>query len=79
MSRPAGERLALTVRATVDAAAQDVIERVGRALGPAPLCRDRTHARRVADLTVYVRRTHAERDLARIATLTAGEPADGDP
>ena len=67
-----GERAALTVRAAVEAAATEIIERVGRALGPAPLCHDRSHARRVADLGVYVRQTHAERDLERLASLAAG-------
>jgi hypothetical protein len=42
---------------------------VGRALGPAPLATDREHAQRVADLTVYLRQHHAERDLARLGEL----------
>jgi hypothetical protein len=33
-------------------------------LGPGPLCSDDVHARRVADLTIYLRQSHAERDLA---------------
>ncbi len=41
--------------------------------GPAPLTVDRSHAQRVADLQVYVRQHHAERDLARIgADIAAG-------
>ncbi len=72
-SSEVGERTALTVRAAVEAAATETIERVGRALGPAPLCNDRAHARRVADLSVYLRQTHAERDLERIAMLAAGQ------
>ncbi|HEX4017968.1 MAG TPA: acyl-CoA dehydrogenase [Frankiaceae bacterium] len=67
-----GERAALTVRGAVEAAATEIIARVGRALGPGPLCHDRAHARRVADLSVYLRQTHAERDLARLAALAAG-------
>jgi len=67
------ERVALTVRAAVDSAATETIERVGRALGPGPLCNDRAHARRVTDLGVYLRQTHAERDLERIAILAAGQ------
>lgn len=69
-----GERWAFTVRAAVEAAATEVIARVGRALGPAPLCLDRAHARRVADLTVYVRQSHAERDLERLGVLTGDRP-----
>jgi hypothetical protein len=34
------QRLAVRVRSTVEAAASEVIERVGRALGAGPLCRD---------------------------------------
>lgn len=67
-----GERSALTVRASVEAAATEIIERVARALGPGPLCFDRAHARRVADLGVYIRQTHAERDLERLGALAAG-------
>jgi hypothetical protein len=67
-----GERAALTVRAAVEAAATEIIDRTGRALGPAPLCYDRAHSRRVADLAVYIRQTHAERDLERLAALAVG-------
>lgn len=43
--------------------ATEVVDRVGRALGPSPLALDPDHARRVADLQLYVRQSHAERDL----------------
>ncbi len=66
------ERFALTVRAGIESSADDVMLRVGRALGPTLLCHDRAHARRVADLTVYLRQSHAESDLERIARLTVG-------
>ena len=56
--------LAVRVRATVENAATEVIDRVGRALGAGPLSRDAAHARRVADLTVYLRQHHAARDDA---------------
>ncbi|MGC2679088.1 MAG: acyl-CoA dehydrogenase, partial [Mycobacterium sp.] len=35
------------------------------------------HARAVADLTVYVRQSHAERDLAALGLLAAVGRADG--
>ena len=54
---------AARVRAVVERAATEVTERVGRALGAAPLARDAEHARRVADLALYLRQSHAERDL----------------
>ncbi|GAC1363457.1 MAG: acyl-CoA dehydrogenase family protein [Actinomycetota bacterium] len=55
------------VRAAVEAGAASVMDHVGRALGAAPLCLDGAHGRRVADLTVYLRQSHAERDLAGLA------------
>jgi hypothetical protein len=51
------------VRQVVADSADEVLQRVGHALGPAPLTGDEEHARRVADLTVYLRQHHAERDL----------------
>jgi hypothetical protein len=51
--------------------------RTDRALGPGPLCLDEQHARAVADLTVYVRQSHAERDLAALGSLAAADHADG--
>ncbi|MCE5289217.1 MAG: acyl-CoA dehydrogenase family protein [Nocardiaceae bacterium] len=59
-----GRLRALRVRAIVENAATVTIDRVGRALGAGPLCQDADHARRVSDLTVYLRQSHAERDLA---------------
>lgn len=59
------------VRAVVEAAATETIDRVGRALGAAVLCADTQHAHRVADLTVYLRQSHAERDLAALGRLVA--------
>jgi alkylation response protein AidB-like acyl-CoA dehydrogenase len=66
------QRCALRVRAVVEAAATQTIERVGRALGPRPLATDAAHSRRIADLTVYLRQSHAERDLAVLGDLAAG-------
>jgi alkylation response protein AidB-like acyl-CoA dehydrogenase len=63
--------LAVRVRSTVEAAASEVLDRVGRALGAGPLCRDADHARRVADLTVYLRQSHAEGDLEQLGRLLA--------
>ncbi|WP_067502564.1 acyl-CoA dehydrogenase family protein [Actinoplanes sp. TFC3] len=62
-------RLALRVRATVENAATEVLDRVGRALGAGPLSRDAAHARRVADLTVYLRQSHAEADHEQLGRL----------
>ena len=65
-----GALLAARTRAAVERVATEVVDRVGRALGAAPLGLDRAHARRVADLTVYLRQSHAERDLAELGRLS---------
>jgi alkylation response protein AidB-like acyl-CoA dehydrogenase len=64
--------LARRGRAVVEHAVDEAIIRTGRALGPVPLCQDGRHARRVADLTIYVRQSHAERDLADLGRLAGG-------
>ena len=61
--------LAHRVRTVVEHAADEAITRTGRALGPGPLCQDGRHAQRVADLTIYIRQSHAERDLAELGRL----------
>jgi hypothetical protein len=63
--------LAARVRASVEAVASEVLARVGRACGAQPLGHDRAHARRVADLTVYLRQGRAERDLADLGAQVA--------
>jgi alkylation response protein AidB-like acyl-CoA dehydrogenase len=63
------ELLARRIRAIVEHAADEAITRTGRALGPGPLCQDGRHAQRVADLSIYIRQSHAERDLAALGRL----------
>jgi len=70
-----GKLRALRVRALVEAVSTEVMQRVGRALGAGPLCHDGAHARRVADLTVYLRQHHAERNLAELGALVADSGA----
>ena len=65
-SGPDGVRWASRVREVVATSAEEILTRVGHALGPAPLALDADHARRVADLTVYLRQHHAERDQAAL-------------
>jgi alkylation response protein AidB-like acyl-CoA dehydrogenase len=66
------ELVARRARAVVEIAVDDAIGRTARALGPGPLCQDAQHAKRVADLTIYVRQSHAERDLERLGRLAGG-------
>lgn len=64
----------LRVRSLVERVATETIDRVGRALGAGPLCMDHAHALRCADLTTFLRQSHAERDweaLGRGATEEA--------
>lgn len=63
------EVIARRTRAVIETAVEESVGRTGRALGPAPLCQDAQHAKRVADLTVYVRQSHAERDLEALGRL----------
>jgi alkylation response protein AidB-like acyl-CoA dehydrogenase len=68
-----GALLAARTRNVVAAAATTILDHVGRALGPAPLALDATHARRVADLTLYLRQHHGERDEAALGAAVAAE------
>ena len=73
-AEPFGDRaelIARRVRAVAERAVDEAIIRTGRALGAAPLALDGPHARRVADLTMYVRQSHAEADLAALGRLAA--------
>ncbi|QHJ01433.1 acyl-CoA dehydrogenase [Xylophilus rhododendri] len=68
--------LALRTRLAVEAAAEQVLRHAGRALGAGPLCRDVVFARAMADLPVYLRQSHAERDLAALGKAVADSRAE---
>lgn len=53
-------------RSVVERTCTRVLDVVGRALGPAPMCLDAEHARRWSDLTVFIRQSHADRDWAAL-------------
>jgi hypothetical protein len=61
-----GATLALRVRRIVAAVVDEVLTHVAHATGPAPLALDEDHARRVADLQLYGRQEHAERDAVAL-------------
>lgn len=69
----AHRRDVLQLRAAAEAAARDTVDRCGRALGAGPLCSEREHAQRCADLLTFIRQHHAERDLQALAQLVAEE------
>jgi alkylation response protein AidB-like acyl-CoA dehydrogenase len=64
---------ALRARLAVERAAASVIDHAGRALGAAPFCRNEHFARLMADLPVFVRQSHAERDEAALAERVVNE------
>jgi alkylation response protein AidB-like acyl-CoA dehydrogenase len=76
----AGRLLAKRVRGTVAHACDEVLARASRALGPAPLATDAAHAKRVADLELYLRQHHGERDDASLGqTVLRDTVAEGLP
>jgi len=69
-----GATLALRVRSIVAGAVETTLRQSRHALGPAPLAFDERHARRVADLELYVLQHHGERDLVTLGRCLA-DPA----
>jgi len=67
MAAHEAEAVAARVRAVTADAVERVVSLADHALGPGPLVSNEEHARRVADLRIYLRQHHAERDLARLA------------
>ncbi|GAA3547661.1 acyl-CoA dehydrogenase [Amycolatopsis ultiminotia] len=53
-----------TCRASVERTARDAVDLAPRITGAGPLCRNRRFAQQVADLQVFIRQHHGERDLA---------------
>jgi alkylation response protein AidB-like acyl-CoA dehydrogenase len=66
--------LAQQARACIEDTVEQVIRHVGRAVGAGPYCKDPHFAQLMADLPVYMRQSHAERDLAALGERVAGEP-----
>ncbi|MDQ0754491.1 acyl-CoA dehydrogenase family protein [Arthrobacter sp. B3I4] len=61
---------ALRVRGSVAAAVERIQALVSQNLGPGPLAFDRRYAKRMADLSLYIRQHHAMRDDAQLGALT---------
>ncbi|OHV07580.1 hypothetical protein BH688_15300 [Kushneria phosphatilytica] len=77
----ANARLVATrTRTSIEHMAEDVISHCSRALGAGPFCRDPAFARFMADLPVYLRQSHAERDLESLGRALAeqSDPGDGE-
>jgi alkylation response protein AidB-like acyl-CoA dehydrogenase len=60
------QRRALMARHLIERMCMDVLDRFGRATGPQLLAFDAAIAQRHAELALYIRQCHAERDLAAI-------------
>ncbi|WP_411388691.1 acyl-CoA dehydrogenase [Pseudomonas sp. MPB23] len=67
-------QLAQQARASIEDTVEQVMRHVGRAVGAGPYCKDPHFAQLIADLPVYMRQSHAERDLAALGEQIAGAP-----
>ena len=63
--------VALRTRLAAELCAKLLLDEAGRALGAAAYCRDPHFARMAADLPVFVRQSHAERDFAALGERVA--------
>jgi hypothetical protein len=61
--------LARRVRAVIEQGCEQILTHVGHALGASPYCKDAHFAQLAADLPVFLRQSHAERDLAALGDL----------
>lgn len=68
-------QVAQLTRACIEDVVEQVIHHVGRAVGAGPYCKDAHFAQLMTDLPVYMRQSHAERDLASLGEQVAGEPS----
>lgn len=71
-----GRLLAKRVRACVAAVAEDALRLTAHALGPAPLTQEEAHAKRVADLGVYLRQHHPAREAASLGSALLAAEVD---
>ena len=67
-SHPAGDasRVALAARLSAECCAKKVLDEVGKAMGATPFCLDEKFAKAAADLPVFIRQSHADRDFAAL-------------
>ena len=59
---------ALSLRHLIEQLCTDVLRRIPRAFGPYPLAMDYPVSLRYQELDLYLRQSHAERDLDRLGT-----------
>jgi alkylation response protein AidB-like acyl-CoA dehydrogenase len=68
--------LAQRTRSVVARAAEEIVRTSRHAMGPAPLALEERHARRVADLELYLRQDHAEVDTAALGRALVEREGD---
>ena len=66
---------ALTVRHLIEEACSDVLRRLSRAYGPHPVAMDEKISKRYQELGLYLRQSHAERDLEALGRAIKITPA----
>jgi alkylation response protein AidB-like acyl-CoA dehydrogenase len=64
-----GQIRALQLRHLIDQIGTEILQRFARAYGPFPLSMDEKTARRYQEAGLYMRQSHAERDLERLGRL----------
>ena len=72
-------QVALAGRLSAEQCAKTVIHEVGQALGASPFCLDEKFARAVADLPVFIRQSHAEKDFVALGERVAALPQAHEP
>lgn len=65
--------IALRARLAAERSATLVLDEAGRSLGATPFCRHARFARMAADLPVFIRQSHAERDFAALGERVLNE------
>lgn len=66
--------VAMRCRLAAEHCAQQVLREAGRTVGAAAFCQDRWFATMAADLPVFIRQSHGDRDLAWLGRALGGEP-----
>lgn len=76
-SHPAGDasRVALAARLSAECCAKKVLDEVGKAMGATPFCLDEKFAKAAADLPVFIRQSHADRDFASLGERSLAREA----
>jgi alkylation response protein AidB-like acyl-CoA dehydrogenase len=64
---------ALTLRHLIEQSGTEILRRFARVCGPRPLAFDEAISRRYQELDLYLRQSHAERDLEALGNILKGE------